>query len=43
MAATGSLVFSVLLWGALAGVFLVFVYELVVISREAGWTDLALR
>ena len=37
MAAMGALPFAVLLWGALAGVALVFVYEVVVVGRDAGW------
>ena len=32
----GEMLFAVVLWGAIAGVFLVFLYEAYVIGREAG-------
>jgi len=37
MAAIGPTLFAVVLWGALAGVFLVFCYEVYVLGRDAGW------
>lgn len=37
MAALGSTAFAILLWGAIAGVALVFCYEVYVVLREAGW------
>ncbi len=32
----GEAAFAVVLWGAIGGVFLVFLYEAVVVARDAG-------
>lgn len=37
MAAIGPMAFALVLWGSLLGIALVFVYEVYVIAREAGW------
>lgn len=37
MAAIGPAAFAALLWGSIAGVFLVFVYEAYAIAGEYGW------
>lgn len=33
----GEAAFAVVLWGAIACVFLVFLYEAVVVARDVGW------
>lgn len=37
MAALGPTAFAVLLWGAIAGVALVFCYVVYAVLRESGW------
>ena len=37
MTAIGSTIFALVLWGAIVGVSLVFVYEVYAIAREYGW------
>lgn len=39
MAVIGSALFAVLLWGAIIGVALVFVYEVYAIAGDAGLLD----
>ena len=39
MAVIESALFAVLLWGALLGVAIVFVYELYAIASDAGWLE----
>jgi len=39
MAVLGPTLFAVLLWGALLGVAIVFVYELYAIADDAGWLE----
>lgn len=39
MAVIGSTLFAILLWGAIVGVALVFVYELYAIAADAGILD----
>lgn len=39
MAPLGPIAFAVLLWGAIAGVALVFCYALFAVLRDAGWID----
>ncbi|MGM0389667.1 hypothetical protein [Natrinema limicola] len=39
MAVIGSTLFAVLLWGALLGVAIIFVYELYAIAADAGWLE----